>query len=554
MTTVEAAAAEQAGEGRPSAGWSATIVVASPSEPVPGWLGLLCALAGGGALLLAFPPVGLWWAAPVGVALLAVAVHHRRPRTGFGLGLLSGLALFVPLLSWTEIVGGVAPWLILSVTEAVFVGLLGAAAAWTSPVVDRHRWSWPLATGVLWVGQEALRDRLPFGGFPWGRLAFSQPDAPTLRLAALGGAPLVTFAVALAGGLLALALWNALRPRGLRGPGRARRAAAVAVPAAGAVIVALVGLTVPASHPGGPAVTVAVVQGNVPRMGLEFNAQRRAVLDNHVSATLDLARRVASGQAPRPDLVIWPENSSDIDPLIPDDADARDQINRAADAIKAPILVGTLLEGPGDHVRNVAIVWNPGTGPQSPIYVKQHPVPFAEYIPLRSLARMVTDKVDLVRSDFVPGDRTGVLAVGPATVADAICFEVAYDDLVRSAVTGGGQLITVQTNNADFDDAEARQQLAMVQLRAVEHGRDALMASTVGVSAFVTADGRVLDATRLNTRAVLLRQLNLGRDRTPATTIGPLPEFVLSGLAVAVLVVAAFTRRSIRTDRRNSER
>ncbi len=571
MTTVEAAAAEQAGEGPPSAGSAATIVAPSPPVPAPGWLGVLCALASGGALLLAFPPVGLWWAAPVGVALLAVAVHRRRPRTGFGLGLLSGLALFVALLSWTEIVGGVAPWLILAVTESVFIGLLGAAAAWTSPVVDRYRWAWPLATGVLWVGQEALRDRLPFGGFPWGRLAFSQPDAPTLRLAALGGAPLVTFAVALAGGLLALALWSAggrRRPRSrpqqafdgrrvqpesasIGWPGRA---VSVAVPAAAAVLVGLVGFTVPSGRPDGPAVTVAVIQGNVPRMGLEFNAQRRAVLDNHVSATLDLARRVASGQAPRPDLVVWPENSSDIDPLIADDADARDQINRAADAIKAPILVGTLLEGPGDHVRNVAIVWNPGSGPQSPMYVKQHPVPFAEYIPLRSLARMVTDKVDLVRSDFVPGDRTGVLSVGPATVADAICFEVAYDDLVRSAVTGGGQLITVQTNNADFNTAEARQQLAMVQLRAIEHGRDALMASTVGVSAFVTADGRVLDATRLNTQAVLLRQLDLGRGRTLATTIGPLPEFVLSGFAVAVLAAAAFRRRSIRTDRRNSER
>jgi apolipoprotein N-acyltransferase len=278
------------------------------------------------------------------------------------------------------------------------------------------------------------------------------------------------------------------------------------------------------------------------------------VLDNHVAATLDLAQRVTDGQAIRPDLVVWPENSSDIDPLIPQDADARDQINRAADAIGVPILVGTLLEGPGDHLRNVAIVWNPGSGPQSPIYVKQHPVPFAEYIPLRSLARMVTDKVDLVRSDFVAGDRTGVLDTGPATVADAICFEVAYDDLVRSAVAGGGELITVQTNNADFDTAEARQQLAMVQLRAVEHGRDALMSSTVGVSAFVTADGRVLDATRLNTRAVLLRQLHLGRGHTMATTIGPVPEFVLAGIGLAVLVAAASSRRSIRRDRRKSER
>src|SRR5262249_38625214 len=160
----------------------------------------------GGALLLAFPPFGLWWLAPVGVALLALAAHRRRKRTGLGLGLLAGLALFVPLLSWTQIVGGVAPWLILAVTESVFFGLLGAALAGVSPLVDRYRWAWPPVTAVLWVGQEALRDRAPFGGFPWGRLAFSQSDSPLLRLASLGGAPLVTFAVALAGGLLGLAL------------------------------------------------------------------------------------------------------------------------------------------------------------------------------------------------------------------------------------------------------------------------------------------------------------------------------------------------------------
>jgi apolipoprotein N-acyltransferase len=110
----------------------------------------------------------------------------------------------------------------------------------------------------------------------------------------------------------------------------------------------------------------------------------------------------------------------------------------------------------------------------------------------------------------------------------------------------------VQTNNADFNTAEARQQMAMVQLRAVEHGRDALMASTVGVSGFVTADGRLFDATRLNTRAVLLRQLHLGGDRTLATELGPVPEFVLAGLALLALAAAGLPR--VRGSRRSRER
>jgi apolipoprotein N-acyltransferase len=267
------------------------------------------------------------------------------------------------------------------------------------------------------------------------------------------------------------------------------------------------------------------------------------VLDNHVDATLDLAARVRDGRAPRPDLVVWPENSSDIDPLIAEDADARARIDQAADAIGAPILLGTLLDGPGDHLRNVSLVWQPGSGPAAQYYVKRHPVPFAEYMPWRSLARLVSDRVDLVRSDFVPGDRAGVLRVGPATVGVAICFEVAYDGIVRDTVTGGAQLLAVQTNNADFDPAEASQQLAMVRLRAVEHGRDALMVSTVGISAFVDAGGQAYDSSGFDTRAVAVRALNLGTGRTLADEIGPVGEYMLGGLGVLALVGAGFLRR-----------
>jgi len=210
--------------------------------------------------------------------------------------------------------------------------------------------------------------------------------------------------------------------------------------------------------------------------------------------------------------------------------------------IGAPILVGGLLVGPGDNVRNVGMVWEPGkSGPQQ-TYVKRHPVPFAEYMPIRSFARMITDKVDLIANDFVAGPKPGVLTLGPATVGDVICFEVAYDEVVRDVVTGGAQLIVVQTNNATFNEAEARQQLAMVRLRAVEHGRPALMASTVGVSAFVDESGKVYDATQFNAEEVIARDVALGGTRTIATELGILPELALVVAAIAVLVCGVLLR------------
>ncbi len=491
----------------------------------PWWVAVLCAAAAGGTLLVAFPPYGLWWLAPPGVGVLALAMHGRRVRVGFALGALCGVVFFVPLLAWTGLHLSVLPWLLLAGAQAAYVGLLGAAAAGTSALVERWPWLWPPLVAALWTAQEALRSRAPFGGFPWGRLAFSQADSPLVRLAAYGGAPLVTFGVALCGGLLVFAFaWLRVRP------------AVIGVLAAAGV--ALGPGLLPLAHPAGRAVTVAIIQGNVPRMGFDFNEQRRAVLDNHVAGTLDLARQVAAGRARQPDLVIWPENASDIDPLRNTDASA--QISEAAAAIRAPILVGAVLDGPGDQARNAGIVWQPGTGPGE-MYIKRHPVPFAEYVPLRSLARLVSSEVDRVSSDFVPGDRAGVLIVGPATVGDVICFEVAYDSLVRDTVTGGAQLLVVQTNNATFNVAEARQQLAMVQLRAVEHGRPALMASTVGVSAFVTTDGRVLQPTSFNAPAVKVDALRLGTARTLASRLGAGPEYVIVSAAVVALLVAMFS-------------
>ena len=514
-----------------------TVASSAPVPARPGPLRLLVsvglAVLAGLALLLSFPPFGWWFLAPVGVALLAAATHRRRLRGGAGVGMIAGLVFFLPLLAWTNLNTGWLPWVLLSIAQAAFLALLGLCSAWLSPLVDRFRAGWPLLSGLLWVAQEAVRDRAPFGGFPWGRLAFSQADAPALRLAVWGGAPLVTFAVAAAGGALVALVWRRWSLRAATG--------ALGFALAGAALIAGPA-AVPTARAAAATSTVAIVQGNVPRLGLDFNAQRRAVLDNHVRATEQLARDVAAGRQPQPDLVVWPENASDIDPLR--NADAAAQISDAATAIGAPILFGAVLrtDTPGD-IKNAGILWQPGTGPDmSQVYVKRHPVPFAEYMPLRPVARLVSDKVDLVQN-MLAGDTPGVVRTGPVVVGDVICFEVAYDQIVRDTVTGGAQVLAVQTNNATFNAAEARQQMDMVRLRAVEHGRDALMVSTVGVSGFVSPDGAVHQESGFDVAAVEVRELHLGGPDTLATRLGQWPETAGAVLALSALAAAFPLRR-----------
>ncbi|MGH3545179.1 MAG: apolipoprotein N-acyltransferase, partial [Mycobacteriales bacterium] len=340
----------------------------------------------------------------------------------------------------------------------------------------------------------------------------------------------------------------------LSGPFRIRNvttAVAIGVPMTIALSIFAVGLLSAALTPVSPAssarsedsrVTIALVQGNVPRAGLDFNAQRQAVLNNHAEQTQLLAARVARGEVPRPDVVIWPENSSDIDPYT--DKQAAAVISAAARAIGVPLLIGAVLDGPGNTIRNAGIVWDPVTGPGER-YIKRHPVPFAEYIPHRTFFRQITDKVDLVRRDFAAGDRPGVMQLGPVAIGDVICFEVAYDDITADVMTDDTQLFVVQTNNATFGkSAQSSQQLAMVRLRAVEHGRFAVMASTTGISAIVSPRGTLLESTELFTAQVLLREVQLSVSRTLATTVGAWPERVLSLLAAFVVVVVCVLSRT----------
>lgn len=495
--------------------------------------------AGAGLLLyVGAPPRELWWLAPIVFAVLWAVLHGRPARAGFGYGLAFGLGFFVPLLSWAGEFVGPLPWLALATVEALVLALAGAGVAVVSRLPAAPLW----AAGV-WVAAEALIGRAPFGGFPWGRVAFGQASGIFLPLAAIGGAPLLTAAVVLtgfgAGELLRRVSTGSLWPLGSSAVefGRLRTVVVPALLAGGPLVAGILAAPMVATTTIDGSAVVALVQGNVPRAGLDFNAQRRAVLDNHVARTMTLAADVAAGRYPRPALVIWPENSSDIDPLR--NPDARAVIDRAARAIGVPILVGAVLRTGDGHTTNTAMVWNPRTGPGQ--RHDKRPMPFAEYIPYRNFFRLFSAYVDRA-GDFVPGNGDSAVDVGPARVGIAICSEVMFDDLVRQGVQSGAQLLAVPTNNATFGFTEMTyQQQAISRVRAVEHGRTVLVAATSGVSAVIAPDGAVEQQTKLFTPDALVAQVPLRSGTTLATRLGPTPEWLLvtlglSGVAAALVV------------------
>lgn len=511
------------------------------------WLTLALAAAGGWLTRLAFPDPGISVLAPVGMALLYLALRRDSARWNALVGLVWGLACFGPMITWADMAVGPVPWLALTTLEASYVALFGAAWAWArrGHAVWRSG-AWQLAVFVpLWVGAEELRSAWPFGGFPWGRLAFSQADSPFAAYAWLGGTPLLSAVVAALGVLLARAVIAAGQVR----VGRVATAVGTGVALlVGALVIPLDTLAEAGT------LRVAAVQGNVPEPGkLDAFGQRRQVLDNHVAGTRALLEHVAPGEL---DVVLWPENGTDIDPQV--DQEAAALIDGVAREVDAPMLVGTV-EYPETGGRwNTAVLWEPGAGPVA-TYSKQRPAPFAEYIPMRSFVRHFSDAVDLVTRDMLAGTEPGTVPLEArnlgrtVVLGDVICFEVAYDDIVREAVALGGEVLVVQTNNASFGwSDESTQQLAMSRLRAVEHGRATVQISTVGVSAIIAPNGVVTRSTDLFTADQMIADLPLRQSLTPATRAGHWPATVADVLAVCVvlsgMVGAARLRRDERPD------
>ena len=517
---------------------------------------LVVSVAGGLLLFASFPTTNWWAAAIVAFALLAWVL--TRPATtlvgGLGYGFLFGLAFYLPLLPWISNLVGVVPWLALAMVSALFPGVFGLLA-----VVVRALPGWPVWFALLWAAQEWLKSIIPFGGFPWGSAAYGQTGGPLLPLVQLGGVPLLSTAVVLMGCsftaiTLEIVKWLLSGGSASLLAGDSRDPDAEAPPQPPAVLlpgicICLVLLAAIIVWPhvrhsgvgsgGEPTVTVAVVQGNVPRLGLDFNAQRRAVLDNHVQETLRLAEDVRTGAAPQPQFVIWPEDSSDIDPLV--NADAGLLISQAAEAIGAPILIGTVLDVPDQpqdnpEYTNTVIVWNPMTGPADR-HDKEIVQPFGEYLPMPWLFRHLSSYANRA-GHMVPRQGSDVVQIAGVPVGVSTCWEVIFDREPRKAVLNGAQLLTVPSNNATFDKEMSEQQLAFAKVRAVEHDRYVVVAGTTGISAVIAPDGNELARTDFFQPAYLDNQVRLKTSLTPATRLGPMLQLILVAVAGAVILVA----------------
>ncbi len=451
----------------------------------------LYAFLSGILLSAAFKPIGLWFAAPLAIALLIYAIKSSEKY--FRSFVIFACTFNAAGLIWSNKYVGIAPWLALVLLQTIFYLPLG--------FLKRLGEYWYFYLPVSFLALEELRARFPFGGFGWLRIGFSQVDAPYARLASVGGVSLLSLATLLLG-VAAFQL--------------AKRGSGLTLPAI-AIALTLSGIFIMPNNSPRQTFQVLAVQGSVPKLGLDFNERATEVFYRHLIATEKalVAIDSSNGKETKPDLVIWPENSVDVDPFKNQKIGVA--ISALVDKYNIPMIIGAVLRTNG-QLQNASILWEPKVGATTN-YIKRHLTPFGEVMPVRSALTFFSDLPNQIE-DFSPGKSAVIHKVGQGKVAPIICFELIDDRLIQSSADSSN-LFVVQTNSATFaNTAESAQQLAITRIRSIEHARYSVSVSTVGISAIVDTNGIVLKSTKENIATSINGAVALNATRTIYDRVG----------------------------------
>lgn len=486
------------------------------------------AVVGGLLSSLAMPREDIWPLIFVSVAMILVSIRGLGFWAATGIGFIAGLAFYMSQVEWLSLYLGPVPWIALSVMEALIFAVGSGAIAIVWSWTGRLRKSFyrnsfvALAIATLWTAREWIAINLPYGGFPWSRVAQALSESFLSQLVYFVGISGLTFVSV----FMTVAVLLTLEAGKI-----ALKANALGLAASVLALATAWLFIVPTAAESGE-LTVAAVQGNA-NAGLFANAEKGTFLRNHIEATALLDSHPMKDEI---DFIVWPENASDLNPQA--DPLAMAQVQSVVSTYKVPLILGAITQSQ-DVYFNSSLYYDE-QGNQIDQYDKKRPVPFAEYVPDRQFwNQLAPDLIGLVSRDYAFGTRDGIFELGANQLGVLICFEIAIDDIGRELVAGGAQIILSQTNNADFGRSdETFQQAALARLRAIETGRTVVNISTVGVSRIFLPNGQIISELPIFEPGIMVEKVPLRTAITPAMAISPFFDLTVNLLALGLLVPA----------------
>ncbi len=369
----------------------------------------------------------------------------------------------------------------LSLLAAIFGGFFGLILmlACKSGIAQKYPLSLPFLAAAVYVLCEWIRTQFWFG-VPWSRLALGQlTDLPPLTAlsASVFGSYFITFIIVAVSFLLAQAIFL--------GKFKIRTVTALTLALINLAFGTLV-YFIPREEP--ETIKVAVIQGNLSSRDKWEGGNSRSSFDIHMELTLEAARDGA-------DLIIWSETA-----LLSFGTVQKNIMSALCEEYCTNLIFGCF-DYVNSQPRNILRLIDSNGKLSETVYVKQHLVPFGEYVPMRDLVMFLFPplaEIGMLSEDLVFGEGSNLFIIEhngkTVDVGGLICFDSIYESLAYQSTADGADIICVSTNDSWFEDSRAvYMHCEQSRLRAIENGLPVVRSANTGISALINDKGEVID-------------------------------------------------------------
>ncbi|WP_439241363.1 apolipoprotein N-acyltransferase [Lonepinella sp. BR2474] len=496
----------------------------------------LIALISGGVGVFAFSPFDYWGIAYLSLFGLLYVAKIPQKSTALRASFLWGVSFFSIGTSWLHVsihqFGGSPLWLSYGLV-LLLACYLALFPLFFSYLVQRFKVSSPVIFGAIWTLTEFLRGWL-FTGFPWLQFGYTQIDSPFAGIAPIFGVSGLTFFVVWLSAMIFNAVFSLInRPR-KKNIALVNILLAIVVSAVASL--AKMDYTKPVEE---KAITITLAQGNI--------AQSLKWDPDYLQSTLQIYAKLISQHLGKSDLIILPESAlpaleERIQPFFA-------ELNQASQTTHTDIMIGTVHHDheSGKLFNSIALVDGQYRSDTAQRYNKHHLVPFGEYVPLESLLRPLGSVFNLPMSAFQSG-----LAIQPDLVSQgrhfmgAICYEIIEGSQLQANLKPDTDFILTVSNDAWFGDSYGPwQHFQMARMRALELGKPVIRATNTGVTAFIDAQGNIIQKAPQFVETTLTHKIAPTQGKTPYAVLGNKPLYFLLLLFVLFRVVGLFVKKKI---------
>jgi apolipoprotein N-acyltransferase len=470
---------------------------------------LMNATIAGLLYFLSFPPYDLWYL--IFPALYLFYYSLLSKEKSFLLGFIFGCVAYGVILLGIQSIG-LEAWIPLTILMGLMYGIFGRLFSYLNTKSENNFYVLLSAIAIF----DLFRAYFPFGGFPWGfpsTVLLTGPiNSPLFFEVPLyfknfgpTGVSLLLQSFTL---IIALAVFlKSKRKNYLKN---------YIIFSLVIFIIIISNFVISDSQYAqieSPELNIAIVQGNSPCPGAKnrCNNERQKIYDSHLTQTQSLDGNF--------DLVVWPESSTGFnnDPGI--HSRVQNEISAEALRLDSYFLIGGDRPIQKKYFENYGIFINKD-GEITGQYLKQHPVPFGEYIPFRKYLEWIPP-LALVPRDMIRGDSQKIFMVNDVKISSVISFEGSFQRYIRNSVQDGAELVVILTNQASYGESGMSDQfILMSRANAISNGRPIVHAAITGKSAFIDHKGRVISKTELFETGILTEKIEVTQTETPYSKYG----------------------------------